>query len=137
MQARPGFSLIELIIVVTLVAVLVALALPKYTSMAYESKVAACRENYSSINLAIQAYKADNPDTTDKWAELGGTISTTHPLVVQHYLDTVPVCKVNQVGYTLTRTYGPFGNVVGWQVRLGDHFTGDWKSASHLCCEAD
>lgn len=132
MQARPGFSLIELIIVVTLVAVLVALALPRYTSMAYEGKVAACRENYSSINLAIQAYKADHPDAVDKWAELGGTISSTHPLVTEGFLDSVPVCKINQAGYTLERAYGPFGNVIGWQVRLSDHFTGDWKSASHL-----
>jgi len=132
MQARPGFSLIELIIVVTLVAVLVALALPRYTSFAHDGKVSACRENFAQINLAIQAYQADHPDSPDKWAELDGTISSTHPLVAQGYLDDAPVCKVDQVGYTLTRTYGPFGNVIGWHVRVSDHFTGDWKSASHL-----
>jgi prepilin-type N-terminal cleavage/methylation domain-containing protein len=132
MKARPGFSLIELIIVVTLVAVLVAVGLPRYTTFAHEGKVAACRENFAAINLAISAYQGDHPESTDKWAEIGGTISTGHPLVAQRYLDGLPQCRVNRAPYLLVRSYGPYGNIIGWHVLVINHFAGNWKTSIHI-----
>ncbi len=59
---KKGFTLVELLVVIILVAVLVAIALPRYMDAVYRGKVAACKQNISDLNTAIQAYQAKMAD---------------------------------------------------------------------------
>jgi type IV pilus assembly protein PilE len=59
-----GFTLIELLIVVLILSVLMATALPLYLAVITDSQRRACRANMQSIADAEQAYRARNPTHT-------------------------------------------------------------------------
>ncbi len=57
---RTGFTLIELMIVVAVVAVLAALAIPNYLEAQTRSKVSAAKSNLVVVRNALEAYHVDN-----------------------------------------------------------------------------
>jgi prepilin-type N-terminal cleavage/methylation domain-containing protein/prepilin-type processing-associated H-X9-DG protein len=63
-RARPsparGFTLVELLVIIAIVAVLAALLLPALASAKERSKGTACLSNLRQIGLAIRAYAEDN-----------------------------------------------------------------------------
>lgn len=61
---RRGFTLIELLIVVLILSVMMATALPLYLAAVTDSQRRACRANMQSIADAEQAYRARNPAHT-------------------------------------------------------------------------
>lgn len=56
-NASRGFTLIELMIVIAIVAILVTLAVPAYQDYAVRSKVAECFSGAAPIKLAISEYR--------------------------------------------------------------------------------
>lgn len=58
MSNRDGFTLIELMIVVVVIGILAALAIPNYTSMQEHAKVAGTKSNAHTLQLAIENYAA-------------------------------------------------------------------------------
>ena len=58
MSNRDGFTLIELMIVVAVIGILAALAIPNYTSMQEHAKVAGTKSNAHTLQLAIENYAA-------------------------------------------------------------------------------
>ncbi len=65
---RRAFTLIELLIVILILAILMAVALPLYLAAVTDSQVKSCRANMQTIANAEQAYKtssAGHSYTTD------------------------------------------------------------------------
>lgn len=60
---RPGFSLIELTIVLLIVATLAALAIPTYRSMLVRARAAKVVGEFNTVRLAVFNYYADH----DAW----------------------------------------------------------------------
>jgi len=54
-----GFTLLELMIVLTIIAILVTMAIPMYQAMILSSKEAVLKNNLSEMRKAIDAYTAD------------------------------------------------------------------------------
>jgi type IV pilus assembly protein PilA len=63
---RKGFTLVELLVVVLILAILMAVAIPAYLSAVNESKRRTCRANMQTLAHAEQAWllRSDNPSHT-------------------------------------------------------------------------
>ena len=63
MKHRRGFTLIEILVVVAIIALLVAITMPSLAGARRASKAARCQANLHSIGLAMKAYLHGNRDT--------------------------------------------------------------------------
>jgi prepilin-type N-terminal cleavage/methylation domain-containing protein len=57
---RRGFTLVELLVVIGIIAVLIAMLMPALTKARTESRIAACADNQRQIYMAVTMYAADN-----------------------------------------------------------------------------
>ena len=83
---RRGFTLIELMVVLTIVALLLTLAVPRYFGSIDKSKEAVLRENLNQMRDAISRYYADKgkyPESLDA-------------LAAEKYLRGVPLDPVTE-----------------------------------------
>lgn len=60
MRFRRGFSLIELVIVVVIIGVITAIAIPRMSSARERAQAAAVSDGVAKIDTAIQLYKAEH-----------------------------------------------------------------------------
>jgi general secretion pathway protein G len=59
-KKRSGFTLIEIMVVVVIVAILAALIVPKLMSRPDEARVVAARQDISTVMQALRLYRLDN-----------------------------------------------------------------------------
>lgn len=67
LREKNGFSLVELMIVVAIIAILVSLAFPKFLTFSFRSKMSEATGNLAMIRTAQFSYKAEN----DSFMECG------------------------------------------------------------------
>jgi type II secretion system protein G len=65
MSNRKGFTLIELLIVVVIIGILAAIAIPKFAATKDKAKLASIKSDIRNIETAEEAYFADNADYGD------------------------------------------------------------------------
>ena len=92
---QKGFTLVELMIVVAIIGILAAVAIPKFADMLEKSREGATKGNLSSLNSGISLYVSDNqgvaPGTLDTSTYTTG--GATYPAFVTQYMDNVPSVK--------------------------------------------
>lgn len=84
LSCSDGFTLIEMLVVMTIVALLLTIALPRYLGTLDKSKDTALRENLKVMRTTIDKFYGDKgryPDTLDE-------------LVEHRYLGAIPVDPV-------------------------------------------
>ena len=66
-----GFTLLELVIVLLIIGILVAIAVPLYNASGEEAKKKACQANLRTLDEIVTRYYADNDQwpTEEKWQE--------------------------------------------------------------------
>lgn len=95
-----GFTLVELLVVLAIIATLLALAAPRYFQHVERSKEAVLRENLATIRDAIDQYHAD----TGSWPE------SLEALVARRYLRAVPVDPITESQQTWIAVLSPEGS---------------------------
>ena len=80
---QRGFSLVELLVVITIIMILVALAAPIYNGTMQKAREAAHDSNVRVLTGAATMFILDNPRTAAIWAPEAGqvageTVSGTH-----------------------------------------------------------
>ena len=85
MQNRKGFTLIELLIVVVIIGILAAIAIPKFANTKEKAYIASMKSDLRNLVTAQEAYFADNNTYTavigaggvDLVPSSGVTVTTT------------------------------------------------------------
>ena len=108
-RLQKGFTLIELMIVIAIIAILAAILIPNFIHARAESQTAACEGNEKQIATAMEEYAVDN----------NGTYTTTLPAL---YLAVTPKDPVNNAAYVITAPAGGNATYGSYEVQdTGGH----------------
>jgi len=62
---QKGFTLVELMVVVIIIGILIAIAVPVYNSTQEKARAAACKANQRTIDSAIVQWVMEEPESRD------------------------------------------------------------------------
>src|ERR1700730_3653945 len=96
-MTKRGFTLIELMIVVAIIGILAAIAIPKFSQLITKSNEANTKGNLGAMRSALSIYYGD----MEGWYP---TDSLTTLTTSSKYLSTIPIAKIpvvagNNVGH--------------------------------------
>ena len=117
LQNRKGFTLIELLIVVVIIGILAAIAIPKFANTKEKAYVASMKADLKNLSTAEEGYFADSLVYIS-----GAAITQTAPLKVGGTTIFAPSAGVT---VTATAVAPSAGTQAGWQA-----------SASHSATKA-
>jgi len=85
---KRGFTLIELMIVVAIIGILAAIAIPKFADLISKSKEGATKGSLSTVRSALQIYYGDN----EGWYPTDATLASLTDNA--KYLAEIPLAKL-------------------------------------------
>ena len=79
MKLSTGFTLIELLIVVAIIGILAAIAMPNFLNAQLRAQIARVDSEFRTIRTAFESYRIDEnnyPDWSQGWANAWGRLTT-------------------------------------------------------------
>lgn len=129
---QKGFTLIELLIVVAIIGILAAIAVPNFLNAQVRAKIARCVSDMKSLETALEMYRMDNNDypTCDQ-PRVPGTWDSWHPNEVRFYRMTTPIAYISSVPRdpftNLTASdYAQWGWAYDYVNNYGTNHSGGW-----------
>ncbi|MGR2826167.1 prepilin-type N-terminal cleavage/methylation domain-containing protein [Acinetobacter sp. 1124_18A] len=80
-KTKRGFTIVELLVVLSVIALLLSIVTPRYLNKIEEGKEIALRQNLSVIRKSIDQYYSDQGEYPDQLSQL----------VEKHYLRAIPL----------------------------------------------
>lgn len=115
---KKGFTLIELMIVVAIIGILAAVAVPKFADLINKSKEGATKGALSAVRGALQVYYSDNEGVYPT--------SLTSGDFTPKYMNELPTAKLPSTGHADGSTVNNYATVA---TAVGD--TGGWGFYTH------
>ena len=111
-NAARGFTLLELMIVVVVIAIIAAFAIPSYIEQVHKSRRADAIRTLGQLQLSLERWRAENPcygqsggaGCPSTWTESGTYPVTPTATDSPYYALTIPAASATPTGYVITAT---------------------------------
>ena len=111
MRDKKGFTLIELLIVVVIIGILAAIAIPKFSQTREKAYFAAMKSDLKNLASQQEIYYADSYSYTDNQTNLG---------FVDSQGVTVTISNVTTSGWAATSVHAALGATLGCGIYYGE-----------------
>ncbi len=96
-QKKMGFTLIELLIVVAIIGILAAIAVPNFLNAQIRAKIANAVSDMRAISLSMEAYRLDHNFVPPWQNNLGFAEGVLTPNQIRYYRLTTPVSYLSSI----------------------------------------
>ena len=103
--AQKGFTLIELMIVVAIIGILAAVALPAYQNYTIKAKVGAALSSVASIKTAVALCFQENGNVPDTCDSIGSAIPVTAAKAIPFFTPTKEIASAITADGIITVTF--------------------------------
>ena len=100
-QKRKGFTLIELIVVIAILGILAAIAIPRLTGTRDKAETAALVATVRTLNSAVSVYMAGEEDTTTLEGATDATAAYNELVAKDYVSDTVSDTDLGKITWTV------------------------------------
>jgi type IV pilus assembly protein PilA len=139
LNESKGFTLIELMIVVAIIGILAAIALPQFANLVAKAQEGRTKANLGTIRSSLSIYYGD----TEGWYPLTTTNSNLSTLTVgSRYLETIPNADLpsttNSAGHAnISTEVSVQGDAGGWVYDNGGSGSATWGKVWVNCTHRD
>ncbi len=120
---HSGFTLIEMMIVIAILALLMAFIIPAYAKSRFQASLSACKQNVRNIATALETYAAAHdgkfPD------DLRAITQGTHPCI-----GSIPICPVAGTPFTYIGGYEKSVNPDSYTIKCAGSYHTDYGMPS-------
>jgi type IV pilus assembly protein PilA len=126
LRTRKGFTLIELLIVVVIIGILAAIAIPKFASTKEKAYITAMKSDLRNMMTAQESYFSDYGKYAQNTADLKGFSQTNQV--------NSTVTNGSPSGWKATASHAALGaSGVTCQIAVGDQATGGLNEGEPKC----
>ncbi len=135
-KMKKGFTLIELMIVVAIIGVLAAVAIPKFADLIRKAQEAACKGQLGAMRSALSIYYGNEEGV---WPQVSASTNDTvlSAAIAPTYIQAIPNAKPGLSNFDTARvsastvgTVGPTNAPNGWWYNSGgSNGTGEFAGA--------
>jgi len=112
-KSNAGFTLIELVIIIVVLGILAAIAIPKYQDISSDAKEAACRGALGGLRSGVTIFYANQAVTTGTATWPTATDINTVGTVMEQEIPKNPYCADADHPDSIVTTASTRGTLVG------------------------
>ncbi|MFA5275378.1 MAG: type II secretion system protein [Candidatus Omnitrophota bacterium] len=97
---KKGFTLLELLMVIMVIAILIGIALPRFRGMVEEGNIAKAKGELRTLQIAVESYYMHNNNTYPSAASFSGSGTTSLTGQTPQIVSEIPVDPFSTSGAT-------------------------------------